>query len=166
MTTQLKKLIGCPAKCTFDVIRNLTKEEILAAGYPENIVARGLYSAIELADALSLNLAHHYEQREQKAPKVKLEDYILLQRPFNEFLWFIAYGKGTLTAGRPISACPFNDPLLYVPVGWGDKVMSAAGTYGFCRFEREGDDELHHIYGIRADGNRESAEHLINSKGP
>ena len=39
--------------------------------------------------------------------------------------WFIAYAPGSLFIDREPSSCPVDDPLLYIPSKWGNRIMKA-----------------------------------------
>jgi len=72
--------------------------------------------------------------------------------------WFIHYDDGVLFVDRPAIACPFNDPDLYIPVRWGDRVVCAASRY--VRRVEVSDSE---IVAVMFDGSRENGTDFVRS---
>ena len=163
MSTTVKKLIAKPAVCGFDVILNLTNEQIKEKGLPEYIRKWGWYSVVELRDAV-LNTFNNYRKGTQYGARdIHLSDFVALNIPANQFSWFINIDEGILQTCRSPEACPFGDDLLYVPAGWGDKVTKAV-TNGFCRVKAVPLEDI--VGSIRvdaflADGTRRDGSFLL-----
>lgn len=117
-----------PATCSFDVIRNLTDEEIRLLGYPPNVREWAWFSAVELLDAAQTRLEYCCKEESvvTDIPKIDLKNFAQINDyAKGEFSWFIATGRGFLQTYRPYQSCPFDDPCLYVPAKWGESVIKA-----------------------------------------
>ena len=161
MTTKARRIIGQPAVYGFDVILKLTDEEIKQRDYPETIRNWGWYSAVELREAALGTLKHKQrrnilDENGTVEMQLQLSDFTDLNQPPDQFSWFIYHGDGILQVNRSPKACPFGDDLLYVPAGWGKKVISAVGD-GFVSVRQWFEGNSTGIKGVKLDGTEASA---------